>query len=62
MKNMEFIIIQQIDRDFILKKTTAIDSFNNETRVEFHDININTAIPNDNFEYREEPGIKIIRP
>ena len=52
----------KIDRDFLLKKTTAIDSFNNETRVEFLGISINTGIPDDTFEYKEQKGIKIIRP
>ncbi len=52
----------EIDREFLLKKTTAIDSFNNETRVEFLDIKINIEIPDDEFEYKEQRGIKIIRP
>ncbi len=52
----------EINKEFLLKKTIAIDNFNNETRVEFLDIKINNEIANDLFEYKEEKGIKIIRP
>ncbi len=55
-------LIIEIDRDFLLKKTTAIDSFNNETRVTFHDIKINIDLPDDKFVYKKQKGIKIIRP
>ena len=55
-------LLVEIDKDFLLKKTTAIDSFNNETRVEFHGIKINIEIPNDRFVYKKQKGIKIIRP
>lgn len=52
----------ELDRGFILKKTTAIDSFNNETRIEFLDIKTNIEIPDDEFEYKKQKGIKVIRP
>lgn len=55
-------LLVDIDRDFLIKKSIAIDNFNNETRVKFHDIKINIEIPNDDFEYKEQKGIKLIRP
>jgi outer membrane lipoprotein carrier protein len=61
MGNTRELIIE-IDNTFLLKKTTAIDTFNNETRVEFLDIKINNDLPNESFEYKEQRGIKIIRP
>jgi outer membrane lipoprotein carrier protein len=55
-------LIVQIDRTYLLKKTIAIDSFKNETRVTFHAINISGYLPDSDFEYTAKPGIKIIRP
>ncbi len=52
----------ELNKEFILKKTTAIDSFNNETRIEFLDIKTDIEIPNDKFEYKEQKGIKVVRP